>query len=528
MAERIVNGSKNALTPQPPSNRSWRPYAASLLLALFSLANFHFGRQAVAEFFTAGAEAARNRQAYAEALRRLETAQRFPHDTARVHRLLGEVCHQRSTQAEAPKDQYRFALQAKNHFLKAANADPLDPEPPLNAARQETRLESLFAQIPFAARNNPHNADALYQAALDAFPYGVAGRVAYLEYVRKQNHPKLMAANLRRLLETYPPVYYEIQNIVPWDTRLRHAAVAGLETALSHKLYPLTAHRVLSDLWTAEQQWAKAIYHYQAALFHAGRKLREQDAIELGRLYLNSGQDEKAREHFLTGLMGAAHCHQRLRQIFSWYQARDELEMFCKLCDQFRGHSDFSPETEAIFAQALLELNSNDAALNVLKAAAAQESHPEIFALLGKIAEQRENWPAMAEAFSQAIEMNPANGYYHQKLSQALRSQGQWLAAEKAADRSIQTMNHLNPWFFSNRAVIRQKLKNTTGAVEDWRAAIRIQPDAAYFHAGLAKSLFELNRIPESLHHYEKAHALRPETPLYRLQLEQLRVRLRR
>ena len=57
---------------------------------------------------------------------------------------------------------------------------------------------------------------------------------------------------------------------------------------------------------------------------------------------------------------------------------------------------------------------------------------------------------------------------------------------------------------------LRLKHKNYTGAIEDWKAAIRLDPKQAGYHANIAETYIKLGELSPALEHYQKALKLNP------------------
>ena len=62
---------------------------------------------------------------------------------------------------------------------------------------------------------------------------------------------------------------------------------------------------------------------------------------------------------------------------------------------------------------------------------------------------------------------------------------------------------------------LRRNRNDYTGAVEDWKSAIRLAPENAVFHASIAEAYMKLGNLPQALEYYKKAAQLDPGNQSY-------------
>ena len=63
---------------------------------------------------------------------------------------------------------------------------------------------------------------------------------------------------------------------------------------------------------------------------------------------------------------------------------------------------------------------------------------------------------------------------------------------------------------YDERAKLRLRRSDYTGAVKDWESAISLTPKNAAFHANIAEVYIKLGNYPRALEYYQKAVKLNP------------------
>lgn len=166
-------------------------------------------------------------------------------------------------------------------------------------------------------------------------------------------------------------------------------------------------------------------------------------------------------------------------------------------------------------AHVLTDLKWYQEAREILMKLNHQEPMPEAYYWLARIAELEKNWDAVELAIQKATVLDPRNSNYHLKFSQVLKRLRKLERAEKEAALAIKYQVRPSPWFFNHRAWIRWTRQNYTGAIEDWKSAIKIKPDRADFHAHIAEAYRKLENPSLTMKYYQKAIRLDPDNERY-------------
>ena len=67
-----------------------------------------------------------------------------------------------------------------------------------------------------------------------------------------------------------------------------------------------------------------------------------------------------------------------------------------------------------------------------------------------------------------------------------------------------------DPRLFDERAKLRVKRKDYSGAVKDWKAAIDLAPKQAAYYANIAEAYIKLGKLSPALEYYREAIKLNP------------------
>ncbi len=109
-----------------------------------------------------------------------------------------------------------------------------------------------------------------------------------------------------------------------------------------------------------------------------------------------------------------------------------------------------------------------------------------------------------------ATVLEPSNIHYRRIFYGLLNRLGKYKTAEREIGLMIENSDRPSPRLFDERARLRLKHKNYTGAIEDWKAAIRFAPNQAAYHANIAEAYEKLGDLSPALEYYQKALKLNP------------------
>jgi tetratricopeptide (TPR) repeat protein len=124
---------------------------------------------------------------------------------------------------------------------------------------------------------------------------------------------------------------------------------------------------------------------------------------------------------------------------------------------------------------------------------------------------------AHGEIRAQQPSLSPSLQELFVKGVEALKS-NQLSDAEEAFQRVLHEGGKVS-FVYNNLGIVYQQRGEHQRAVDQFREAIRLQPDYAAPRILLGSSLLVLNAVPEAIHELERAVKLQPREPLARLQL---------
>jgi tetratricopeptide (TPR) repeat protein len=133
-----------------------------------------------------------------------------------------------------------------------------------------------------------------------------------------------------------------------------------------------------------------------------------------------------------------------------------------------------------------------------------------------------------AEAYANAIRLDPTNARAHANLGTALIWLDKPAEAIEALNRALQLDAHSVPNAYFQRGEAHRKLGQYDASVENYLAAIRMNPRQLGPHAALADVYLSLERIDEAESAALQAVVLRPDRPEGHYALAQVRAKQRR
>ncbi len=129
------------------------------------------------------------------------------------------------------------------------------------------------------------------------------------------------------------------------------------------------------------------------------------------------------------------------------------------------------------------------------------------------------NFQAALIAYSKAIDKAPHEATFRLYRSFIYQDLKGWEQAEQDLDEAVR-LSSIDPEMFSCRALVRLQRNNTAGAVDDFREAIRLDPNFGYAHfrLGWLYSCLEDDKATAAIEHLTRAVALeeKVDVRLYR------------
>ncbi len=494
-------------------------YALSALILLIALAAaYPLCCRLRAEIYVCKAENFFKKGDYRQAEISLKTAADWQPDDDRIQKEMGKVYLRRGESYPNPGEKAFFLIQkSKDCYLRARQLNPLDAETAYELARAETYLEFLYPKLYPEAKENPYHPLPYFEEAVRLKPNGILyhyGRVLYLS--QKKQEADLLKA-VRSLCRNYPPVYaYLKKEAFCWSETVGTACEQGLEDAVREDIMPRDVRMMTALIKADRKDWASAVSYYESAL---GFKTYENHAgnyITLGRFYLKKGEPETAEKHLFHALKLSESKEKTMEQIYSFYRDEGQAEKFCPFYQQARQCFALSSRTDILAARSLADVKQYREAREILTELNQNNADAEVYYRLACISEAEKDWERMDIEIQKATVLDPKNSRYYMKFAEVLICLNHLGEAEKAADAAILHQTAPSPWLFNQRAWIRRKRQNYSGAIEDWKAAIRLKPDNAGFYAGIADACYELKDWRCAWEYYEKALKLNPENEDFR------------
>lgn len=445
----------------------------------------------------------------------LKKAVLYQPDDYKLQRELGDACLQLSELHRSEKMAFLLSEQAGDFYRRAAELNPIDAEAAYGLAKAEARLEEMYLRL------HPDETESLYkpmpyfEQAVRLRPNGITYHYALARYLYKKGRMNDLFTVVRRLTRIYPPVYSMMKKEAFWSPSVSEACKSGLLEAVRENIYAKQANFILSSISAEEKNWADAIAHYQAALHNREFENSAGNYLHLGYLYMKNKQTDEAERLFLHALHISNAPEKDIERLYSYYRNEGLYGRFYKFYQKISPNFALSSKMDILIARSLMDMKVYDHAKNILTELTRKESSAEAYYWLARIAEAEKDWDSMELAIQRATMFDPRNTQYHLIFSGVLNRLGKFERAEEEAGFAIQCQKNPSPAFFSHRAAIRWSKQDYQGAVEDWKAAIRLKPDQADFYARSAEAYLKMENRALAGEYYQKALKLAPENSYY-------------
>lgn len=139
-----------------------------------------------------------------------------------------------------------------------------------------------------------------------------------------------------------------------------------------------------------------------------------------------------------------------------------------------------------------------------------QLSPPRQLERRGDILMARKLYHEAAEAYSQALRLEPRNAVILNKIGISWHQQLQLDEAKRFYERSIK-VNSQYAEAYNNLGTVFYAKKNYKKALKNFRKALELKPWAASIHANLGMACFARKQYPEALSEFQRALSLDPE-----------------
>jgi eukaryotic-like serine/threonine-protein kinase len=243
----------------------------------------------------------------------------------------------------------------------------------------------------------------------------------------------------------------------------------------------------------------------------------------LGNNFRDRGEYDKAQRAYLKAIAINSKDHEAYLNLGNIHFRQKK---WAKAAESYRTVADLQPNdpwARLMLGQGLLEAGELAAATQTLqKMLDDQMKSAEVYYVLGRVQQERKNWPAAEKLFQQAVQENPLppkpRGRFVSRIEKAniYHNLGVVLSEQKKLDEASQafrTAVKLKTDFAEahhNLGVVYFAQKNWPAAQASFAAAAGIKKDYAEAHFGLGTALVMLKRQSEAIPHFKEAVKLKP------------------
>jgi tetratricopeptide (TPR) repeat protein len=505
-----------------PFGVRYRNFIVASILVLFVVATYFLSLRLISQLHFHKAKNHLRDNHYGLAISRLEKAIHYNDNDFTTWNHLGRAYHELGL-LKPPEKAFRVAEKSKQAYLKAAQLNQNDAEAAFGLAREEARLEQLYAYMHPDKDDNPYHALPYYEEAIRLRPNGISYHYAVARYLHKQGRTEALLPIVTNLARIYPLAYSHLKKEAFWSPKVKEAVKKGFGQAIEEGRAPERAHIQMSSLLREEQDWAGAISHYKKALALQTGDEQSAGYLHLGHLYLEDGRFKEAEESFLKALSMSQNREKDLEGLYGVYQRKGYSEELFRFYERVNRIVPQSAQTDIILARTLIDLEQYDLGRQILNELNAKEPHAAAHYWLYRVAEKEKDWDQMELSIQKATVLDPKNSQYHLLFSQVLDRMKKLDSAEQEAGLAIDHSAKPSAGLFNHRASVRWTKKDYQGALRDWKSALALQPRNASLHAQMAEAYLKIGEGPSAIRHYQTALQLSPNNEAYKVKLEALR-----
>ena len=491
----------------PPALR----YVTCALLLVFSLAAFYIlYLRLISQIYYTKAIKFQKDVSLGLAVENYKKAAAYQPRDAKIWHKLAEANFSMGKNETSLRKAFFYTNTAKDLYLQAAQNNPLDAETAYGLARAESRLEQLYQDLNPKEKNNPYHPLPYFERAIHLRPASVNYHHAMARYLFRHGQKEAVFQTVRSMVRMYPPAYNYLKKAPLWSPSVKKAVKQGLVDAIRERTSLASAHRIMAEILAEDKDGSGAIVHYRRALEFQGDDISAQENIHLGRLYLQNNQAEDAEIHFIEGLHSSKsieNAFENISRIYRNHRRADDYNAFYQTASR---RWVFSPKMHIVAARNLIDLKQYNSAKRIFMDLNREAPFAEAYYGLARIAEIEKDWDQMELNIQKATVLEPSNMSYRRMFYGLLKRLGKYKTAEREIGLMIQYSDPPSPGLFDERAKLRLKQKDYTGAVEDWKAAIDLAPKQAAYHANIAEAYIKLGELSPALEYYREAIKLNP------------------
>ena len=402
----------------------WLRLALCLVtMALSGVLLYLVGNRLVSQVYYTKAKSALKGNNHWIAVRDLKAAIRYQPDDFMFWRKLAEVYSTVGEHEGSIQRAFMYADRARKAYLESNRLNPLEASTLIGLAISEARLQQLYPYLYPDNTNNPYNPLPYFNAAVNLKPNGIQYHLALARYLHQSGRNQELLRVTQSMARMFPGVYDRLKREPLWSPEVQVAVKKGLQDAIDEKIVVKEAHRSLSYLLAAEQNWSEAILHFNKAL-SLQKEISAGDYIQLGRLYLYGNKPEESIVSFYKAMTISPDKKKSFAAITNIFDNRIHQHEFSLFYSDTDKNFLLSAEMQIIAAKKFIELNQLDKARRVLTDANDRRPNGAAYYWLARIAEIEKDWDAMEINIQKATVLEPANEHYRNVFMQLRKRLG--------------------------------------------------------------------------------------------------------
>ena len=413
----------------PPAR--WLRLALCLVtMALSGTLLYVVSNQLVSQIYYTKAKSALKGNNHWIAVRYLKAAIRYQPNDFMFWRKLAEVYNTVGEHEGSIRRAFMYADRARKSYLESNRLNPLDASTVIGLAISEARLQQLYPHLYPDNTKNPYNPLPYFNAAIKLKPNGTQYHLTLARYLHQTGRSHELLQVAQSLARIFPGAYYRLKIEPLWSPEIQAAVKKGLQDAIDEKIVAKEAHRSLSHMLAAEQNWSEAILHFNKALSYQ-KEISVGDYIQLGRLYLYSNTPEESIVRFINALTISPDKENSFAAITKIFDNRSHQHEFSLFYSDIENHFLLSPEMQIIAAKKFIDLKQLGKARRVLTAVNDYRPNGDAYYWLARIAEIEKDWDAMEINIQKATVLEPTNEHYRNVFMQLRKRLGKDKGAKK-------------------------------------------------------------------------------------------------
>ena len=211
------------------------------------------------------------------ALDSYQKAVAYQHHDVMARKGLAEIMLNKGMKEESAQEAFYYTQNARDEFVHASFYNPIDAETAYGLARSENRLERLYQDLHPEEKNNPYSALPYFEKAIRLRPNSIMFHYAMARYLYQHGDQEELLKTVRIMARIYPEAYKYLKKEPFWSPSVKAAVKQGFMDAMKQEMLIARAHMAMSTMLAEDNEWDKAISHYQKALeYKEGQYFRKR------------------------------------------------------------------------------------------------------------------------------------------------------------------------------------------------------------------------------------------------------------